>query len=172
MQKFLRVIGAAALIGLGVWGWFLLFPGPEKIIRSRLQAVAGGISFEPKDGMVARGYGVQKAASYFTADVEMNLDVRGYPPVNLTGRDEILQQAMGAARFLRGLKVEFLDINVTLGPDRQTATANLTGKITLAGDSEFNVQEFNFFLKKVEGQWLIYRVETVKTLAQLLFHAA
>jgi len=172
MQKSFRLLGAAALIGLGVWGWFLLFPGPEKVIRSRLNRLAGILSFEPKDGIIPRGYRVEKAVGYFTSDVEVSVDVRGVERMDFSGRDEIQQHLMGGARMLRGLKVEFLDINVTLGPDKQTATANLTAKWTVSGDREFNVQELNFKLKKVDGDWLIYRVETVKTLSQMILRAA
>jgi hypothetical protein len=172
MQKSLRLVGAAALIGLGVWGWFIFFPSPEKVIRSRLNQLAGTLSFEPKDGIIARGYRADKAARFFTPDVEVSVDVRGMEPMVFSGREEIQQRALGGARLLRGLKVEFLDINVTLGPDKQTATANLTAKWTISGDREFNVQEFNFHFKKVGGEWLIYRVETVKTLSQLILRAA
>lgn len=165
MQKSLRLLAAAALIGLGIWGWFILFPGPEKVIRSRLNNLARTLSFEPKDGTIARGYSAQKAAGFFTTDVEINVDGRGLEPLHFSGRDEIQQAALGAARLLRGLKVEFLDINLALGPDKLTAKANLTGKWTLAGDRDFNVLEFNFLLKKVDGVWLIYRVDSVKTLS-------
>ncbi len=165
MQKSFRLLAAAALIGLGVWGWFLLFPGPEKVIRSRLHILAQTVSFEPKDGAIARGYSVQKAAGFFTTEAEITVDGRGLEPLHFSGRDEIQQALLWPARSLRGLKVEFLDINVTLNPDQQTAKANLTGKWTLAGDREFNVQEFDFLLRKVDGVWLIYRVENVKTLS-------
>lgn len=165
MQKSLRLLGTLALIGLGVWGWFILFPGPEKVIRSRLNNLARTVSFEPNDGTLARGYSAQKAAGFFTRDAEVVVEVRGIEALNFSGRDEILQRLMIVARELHGLKVEFLDINVTLEPDRQSAKANLTGKWTLAGDKEFNVMEFNFLLRKVDGTWLIYRVETVKTLS-------
>ena len=165
MQKSLRLLAAVALIGLGIWGWYVFFPGPERAIRSRLGTLAKAISFEPKDGALARGYGAEKAAGLFTLDAEVLVEVRGIEPLNFSGRDEILQRALAGTRMLRGLKVELLDINVTLGADQQTAKANLTGKWTLAGEREFNVMEFNFLLKKVDGAWLIYRVETVKTLS-------
>ena len=172
MEKFIRLLAATALIALGVWGWFLFFPSPEKAIRSRLNTLAKAVSFEPKDGAIARGYGAQKAAGYFTLDAEVIVEVHGLEPMNFSGRDEIMQRALGGTRVLRGLKVEFLDINITLGADKQTAKANLTGKWTLAGEREFNVMEFNFLLRKVEGKWLIYRVETVKTLSQKTARAA
>lgn len=165
MQKYLRLAGLAALIGLGIWGWLFFFPGPEKVIRSRLHNLARTVSFEPKEGTLARGYSAQKAAGFFTLDAEIIVEARGIATLQFSGRDEILQRALAGTRVLRGLKVEFLDINVTVEPDRQTAKANLTGKWTLAGENEFNVLEFNFLLRKVDGTWLIYRVESVKTLS-------
>lgn len=169
MQKFVRLCGVAALIGLGVWGWFFFFPGPEKVIRSRLNNLAQTISFEPGDGMISRGYNAQKAGDYFTPDVEVSIDMRGEESMSVSGRDEIVQRALLAARMLKLLKVEFLDINVTLAPDKQSAIANLTGKASTSGEREFNVLELNFKLKKVEGKWLIYKIETVKTLVRRLF---
>ena len=165
MQKSFRVLAAAALIGLGLWGWFVLFPSPEKVIRSRLNNLARTISFEPADGTIARGYSAQKAAGFFTTNVEINVEAQGMEALHFNGRDEIQQAALGAARFLRGLKVEFLDINLTLAADQQSAKANLTGKWTPTGDRDFGVLEFNFLLRKVNGTWLIYRVDSVKTLS-------
>jgi len=52
---------------------------------------------------------------------------------------------------------------VAVAPDNQSAVATLTGKGRVAGESDFFVQELKFTLKRVEGEWLIYRVETVKT---------
>jgi len=164
MQKSVRIVGAAALIGLGVWAWFILFPSPQKVIRSRLTTLAKTVSFEPGDGAVSRGYSAQKAAGFFTTDIEISVEMRGHSPLHFDGRDEVQQALLAAGRMWRGLKIEFLDINVTLGPDKQTATANLTGKATVVGDREFEVMEFNFYLRKVDGQWLIHRVESVKTL--------
>jgi hypothetical protein len=43
---------------------------------------------------------------------------------------------------------------------------NLTGKATVEGEGYFQVQEFNFKLKKVDRTWLISRIDTVKTLSQ------
>src|SRR5205823_3840642 len=66
---------------------------------------------------------------------------------------------------LTDLKVEFPDMNITLGADKQTAKVNLTGTAVVPGEHDISAQEFNFMLKKVDGKWLIYKVETVKTLS-------
>ena len=172
MQKSLRLLGALALIMIGVWCWLIFFPSPEKAIRSRLNNLANTVSFEPKDGTIARGYSVQKAAGFFTLDVEAQADIRGMQPLHFSGRDEIQQALLWGANSLRGLKVEFLDINVTVEPDKQTAKANLTARWAISGNRDFDVLEFNFLLKKVDGKWLIYRVEMVKTLSLKTSRAA
>jgi hypothetical protein len=168
MQKSFRAIGAAALIGLGIWLWWIFFPSPERAIRSRVNALAKTISFKAGDGIVSRGYHAEKAAGFFTTNVEINVDIHGFRPFEINGRDEVLQALMYTARTWRELKVEFLDVNITLAPDKQSATANLTGKANAPGERDFDVQEFNFYFRKTEDGWMIYKVETVNTLSSLL----
>jgi hypothetical protein len=166
MKWLARLALIAALLGLGVWGWRTLFPGPEAVIRSRLTGLARAASFEPDEGTFAKAYNAQKLSAFFTTNAEISVNAPGIPPQSLSGRAEVLQAAMAARSHLKGLKVEFLDANVTLGQDRQTAVVNLTCKATVSGEHDFFVQEFNFMVRKVDGEWLIYRVETVKTLSQ------
>ena len=165
MQKFIRLLGIITLIGLGVWGWFYFFPGPEKVIRSRLNSLAKTVSFKSEDGIIPRGYKAEKAVGFFSPDIDTQFELRGWENFHVTTREELSQLLLIGARQLRSLKVEFLDINVTLGADRQTAKANLTAKWSIGGSRDFDVQELNFLLKKVDRTWLIYRVETVKTLS-------
>jgi hypothetical protein len=65
MQKSLRFLFAAALIALGVWGWRILFPSPEKIIRARLTELAATLSFEPGEGTIVQAYNAQKLKEFF-----------------------------------------------------------------------------------------------------------
>ncbi|MFO1488066.1 MAG: hypothetical protein U1F65_06280 [Verrucomicrobiota bacterium] len=172
MQKFIRILGALALIGLGVWLWTVCFPSPEKVIRKRLVALAATASFAAEDGMIARGYRAEKLAGFFAPDAEIKIEVKGVEPLHVTGRDEVTQLALLAARQLKGLKVEFLDINIVLGPDQQTAKANLTARLAVSGQRDFEIVELNFSLKKVERAWLIQQVESVKTLSRIGFAPA
>jgi ketosteroid isomerase-like protein len=168
MQKSFRIILVVALIGLGVWGWRMLFPSPQSVIRSRLLQLAQTASFDRKDGALRRAYKAERITDFFTPDVVISVDIRGYEETSLSGRDQVqaaINYALGP-RGLGGLKAELRDISVTLGADKQTAVANLTGKFTAEGQSYFIVKELNVSLKKVGGKWLIYRAETVRTLAQ------
>ena len=57
--------------------------------------------------------------------------------------------------------MRFVDVHVTLSPDQQTAVANLTAKAMLVGQSDFFAAG-NEYRPKVNGRWLVYRIETVK----------
>src|SRR5262249_55824830 len=113
-----------------------------------------------------QAYEAQKAANFFTTDVDVELNVTGYDSISMHGRDEVLQVALAARSRLTSLKVEFPDMNVTIDPGGETAKVNLTAKATIPSERDISAQEFNFMLKKVDGKWMIYKVETVKTLSE------
>lgn len=165
MQKFIRIAAGAILIGLCVWGWFLLFPSPQHIIRKQLKGLAATASFRGNEGPLAKAYNAEKLSGYFATDVVVVVDIPGHGQQSFEGLDTVLQAAMAARQSLSGLKAEFLDINVTVGPDKQSATVNLTAKGTVPGESDFFVQEMKFAFKKVDGKWLISKVETIRTLS-------
>jgi hypothetical protein len=167
MKRAVQIVLAVAVIALGFWLWTVLFPSPEKVIRSRLDALAKAISFNSGGGLLSQAYNAEKAADFFTTDVELELNLAGYEPITMHGRDEVLQSAAAARGRLTSLKVEFPDVNITIDPGGQTAKVNLTGKAIMPGERDISAQEFNFMLKKVDGKWLIYRVETVKTLSSV-----
>ena len=83
----------------------------------------------------------------------------------LLGRDEIKEAALGARATLSGLKVQFPDIKITVAPDKQSAVADLTVEANVAGDRDSIVQEMKFTFRQTDGEWLITRVETVRTLS-------
>jgi len=167
MKRIIQIVLAVLMIGLAVWGWMALHPSPEKVIRSRLNDLAKALSFNSGSGTLAKAYNAQKASEFFTTDVEVEINLTGIDPISLHGRDEVLQVAMAARSRLTSMKIEFPDMNVTLAPDGQTAKVNLTGKGTIPGERDISAQEFNFNLKKVNGKWLIYHVETVRTLSAI-----
>lgn len=165
MKRWAPVVLILALIAAAFWLWTVLFPSPERAIRSRLNALAKAISFDSRGGLLAQAYNAQKVGEFFTTDVDVEVDVTGYEPMSFRGRDDVLQAAAGARTRLSALKVEFPDMNITLDADKQGAKVNLTAKATTPGERDISAQEFNFYMKKVNGKWMIYRVETVKTLA-------
>lgn len=164
MKIIIRLTLAVAAAAAGVWFWTILFPSPEKVIRKELSELARDASFNGNQSSLAGIADAQRLASFFSTNVEVKLDLPGRNGQTIAGRDEVMQIAVGARASYNGLKVEFPDVNVTLAPDKQSATADLTVKAQTIGDRDFIWQEMKFTLQKTGGQWLITRVETVRTL--------
>ena len=156
----------AALVALGVWLWLLLFPSPEKVIRKRLTELAVTVSYSPSQGNLARIAAAQSLAGYFGTNIEVNIDVPGRLRHTLMGREDIAQTAMSARAVVSSLSVKFPDINVTVAPDKQSAVADLTLDATIASEVDHLVQELKFTFQKIDGEWLITRVETIRTLSR------
>jgi hypothetical protein len=168
MKKLVKLlILAVVLAGVGWWVWTTFFPSPETAIRKELNQLARAASFSPSETPLAKLANAQKLGSFFTTDVTVTVDVPGRSQQTLSGREELVQSALAARSVANGMNVEFFDIIVMLGPDQQTAMANLTARARVPGEKDFNVQELKFSLKKVGGDWLIYKVETVKTLSRV-----
>jgi hypothetical protein len=169
MRIVFRVLGMVILAGLGVWLWTILFPSPQKIIRQRLEVIAKCVSFKPGEGMLVGLAGAEGLAGYFATNAEVNLEVPGRDHFVISGRNEITQAALTARSAVGSLQVKFLDITVTVAPNRQSATVDLTVDANVSGQQDVVVQETKILLRKINGEWLITRVETVRTLSILDF---
>ena len=164
MKIIFRIVLLAVVVAAGVWLWTVLFPSPEKVIRRQLAAVARDACSNPGQNPLVSVANAQRLAGYFSTNIEVQVEVPGHGQHTISGRDEIMQTAAGVYSVLNGLKVEFLDVTVSVGADKQSATAGLTLKAQATGDKESIWQEMRFTLQKIDGKWLITRVETVRTL--------
>jgi hypothetical protein len=165
MSRGIKRLGLlVALLVLAFLVWRVFFPSPERIIRKNLNSVARLVSFAPNEGALAKLSNTQKLTGFCTGDVEVAIDVPGRVRQTLNGRDELMQAIMGARSTLSAMKVEFLDIGVTMGDDKESAVARLTAKADLPGEKIPEVQELKIIFQKVGRDWLIHRAETVKTL--------
>ncbi len=160
---FVRAILLALLVAIGVWGWRVWFPGPEQIIRRELSEIARLASVPPNESSLKKLATAQQLAGFFTKDVDIAVDVPGRSTFSINGRDEVQETAFGA-RSLGSFTVEFVDVGVTVAPDRQTAIARLTAKANVRGESVPQVQELKIDFKKLDKDWLVNHVETVRTL--------
>ena len=172
MKIVFRLILTAALVALGVWLWFVLFPSPEKVIHKRLVALANTVSFSSNENNLVRLAGAQNIGGFFSVDVQVDIDVPGHERHNFTSRQEITQAALAVRSAVAALKVKFPDINITVAPDKQSAVANLTLEARVSGQPDLIVQEMKFTLQKIEGRWLVTHIETVRTLSILDFEPA
>ena len=164
MSRWLvRVLLVVLLIAAGWLCWRVFFPSPERVIRKRLLELAKAASFGPNESPLAQVANAANLTSFFTEDVEITIDLRGYSRQTFSGRATLLEAARGARFGLGSLQVEFVDIQVAVDPGKTSANVTLTAKGKVRGDLQ--VQELKLVLKKVDGDWLISNVETVKTLS-------
>lgn len=165
MKTVLRIVLIVALAALGAWLWTVLFPGPEKVIHRRLLELARTVSPPGDESDLARLAAARRVAGYFAANVELKLTVPELGQRDSMDREEITQAALLARSRGGGLRVNFPDVNVNVAPDRQSAVADVTVEAHLAGGHDRLLQEMKFTFRKIDGQWLITRVETIQTLS-------
>jgi len=165
MKMVFRILLFAALAALGIWLWLVLFPSPEKVIRQRLMELARTASFSANGSDLARLAAARNLAGFFDANVELNVDLPQLGQRRSMDRDEITQLSLFASSRTGGTKVKFPDLNITVAPGRRSAVVDLTVTAAVGGESDSFVQEMKFTLHKIDGQWLITRVETVRTLS-------
>jgi hypothetical protein len=164
MKWLWRSLAILVVLAGGFWLWQALNPSPQKIIRARLQQLAREFTFSPSESDLARLGKISRLPGYCAEEVEVQIAFRDHAEQRTFTREMILAAATGLRHEVaNGLKVEFLDQQVALDGNAN-AVVELTMKVTTPGDNQFNVQEMKFALSKTNDQWLIYRVETVRTL--------
>ena len=164
MKWIIRIVALAILAGLGFWLWTVFFPDPEKVIRREIAQLALDASFTPNEGELTRLDNATRLASHFSSDAELVLESLGHGAPNISGRDQIIQASIAGRAVAGSLKVEFPDVVITFPPGKESATADVTVHASALGDPNAVVEEMRFALKKIDGHWLITRVEPVKTL--------
>jgi hypothetical protein len=162
-SRLFSLVVVATLAAAGLCGWRAWSPGPEKAIRQRLGELARTASFGPNEGLLARKLNCDKLAGFFADDAEVRVELDNVVE-NLKGREKLRDAALGARSAVGSLKLDFRDVNVALGADRQSAEVDLTAMGKVPGEPDPEVCEFKLLLKRIGGDWMIRRVETVKTL--------
>lgn len=167
MKWIIRAVVLSLLIGVGVWLWMHFHPSPQEAIRRQLAGLAEAASFKSPEGMVAGVAAANKFAGFFARDVQMSIEPRGLFEEETT-RQEIAQLVAGfrTRAGIRSFEVKLLDPVITLGANGDSAVVEVTANAETAGERHLIVQELKLTLKLVEKDWLIVRVETVRTLNQ------
>ena len=163
MKIIIRLALLAIVVAAGVWLWTVLFPRPEKVIRQRLAEVARLVSFRADENPLAALGGARKLAGFCSPDLHVKLAAPANAEHTFESRDEIVQTLLAARGAGGTLKIEFVDVLVTLAPGQQSAEVDLTARIQSSGSNELNLQEIKFTLRKTDGEWIITRAETVLT---------
>jgi hypothetical protein len=164
MRIAIRLVLLAALAGLGFWLWTVFFPSPEKVVLNMISRLAATATFDAGASNLTRAGKASSVVGMFASDAQIILEASGAGARTLSGSDEIREAAIGGFGSLPSLNVRFLDATARVGADRQSAEVNCTAQVRAGDGKDLGVQEVRFQLKKIDGDWRISRVETVKTL--------
>jgi hypothetical protein len=159
-----RLLLLVVLVFLGIWFWGKLFPDPKKAIRQRLTKLAALCSYEGKEGNISRIAAVERIGGYFADKVELSVSVPGYETHSSESRDELRQMILAARNSIPSLQAGLVDLAIDLGESKESATAEFTLDATVNGEKHAILEAFRLDLKKVDGDWVISRVQNLKTL--------
>jgi hypothetical protein len=162
--KWPRLFFLAVVVALGAWAWVALHPDPERLIRRRLESLAHAASFGSNQGYLSKAAGAERLADFCATNIEVNIDVPGRQEHRLAGREDIQQAALAVRASVQAVTVTFPDVTVLVSADKQSAVADLTLQAQVAGERDMIVQEMKITLQKIDGQWLLVKAETVRTL--------
>lgn len=161
LKLLILVIGVVAVATL-LWQRFG-YNEPASV-KKMLHAVAKTVSIPQGETTIQAGLAVSRLLEFLTKDVQVDVEGPGSGKYSFHGREEIREALMYARKNMGPLDVRFLDIAVTVAPDRQTAEAQLTVQASRPGEREPWVQAVRVQLQKVERNWRIQRAETIRPL--------
>jgi hypothetical protein len=164
LKKILNMAGIVAVLLLGVWIYRILVPNDEKLIRQLLAEAAETAAVKPNENPLFKIAGASKLVGFFSPDAVLKLDVAGVDTRTLDSPDELRQAVTAARASLQEAKFQLHGVQVDVGQDLQSATAQLVALAYLNGSGDPMVQELKMQLKKIGRRWKISRVEMVKTL--------
>ena len=164
MKIIIRAAVVAGLVLVVWWAGSVIFRNPKTEIRQRLNELAKIASFDAKEQPGAKLYNASKVSTFFANSLELKVNVPGVGEHTFEGHDEIVQAALAARNTLATLQVRLNDPNIELLPDKQGAVVDLNVSGDVNGEKNAILQEMKFSFKKIGGDWLITRVESVKTL--------
>lgn len=151
----------AAIVAAGLVAAYAWWPGDERAIQRRLDALASEFNESTTDGVgtLARA---ARLGSFFTADVTLDLG-KGTSPI--TGREALMGMAARLQPRTSSFEVRFVDVTPTVAADGQTASVVLTVQFIrrsgAGADDSLDAREFSLEMVKSDGEWRIARATAV-----------
>jgi hypothetical protein len=162
MKLAVRLLVLAGLIVLGCWAWKAVFPNPRTVIRRRLEKLAQIASFSPNEGQLTKLANVQKIGGYFADQVTVNVEVQGAEKVSFNNREDLVQAMQGARMTVSSVKARFSGTKIEMTPGNQEAIVGVVLAADVNGEQNEVVVDLKIGMKKIDGDWLITRVESVQ----------
>jgi uncharacterized protein DUF4440 len=159
-RLLIPLCGVLLAVVIGVWA-YRWWTGEEHIIKERLKSLAAVLS-PSGDSEFSTISRIGQLRGYFAPDVRVH-----FGGDDIISRDALLALLARWQPPSKSLKVEFVDVSVTVEED--TALASLTAKLSntdasAAEDSIADAREGVVTLRKLNGEWVIASVESTDTL--------
>ena len=139
---------------------YVFWPNEERIIRARLMDIASILTVPANEADLPRMERVAHLRDYLAPDIHVR-----YGSQEAATRDVVLGALVQWGRIPDGVKVEFVDVQVTLDQSRaNAASAYLTAKIT--GRDSVDAREADVRLTRSDGKWVVSGAETRETLTR------
>ena len=147
------------------WVGFGWVSSQERQIRRRLDALAETASVGGQDTNLVRMAKAARLVGYFTEDVTIDL---GSSSTAIRGRDALMAMAARIRVSQEGLRIELVDVQITVAAEGPRATASMTvegsGADFATGDQVIDAREIEMTLVKMDGEWLIRDVSAVSSI--------
>ena len=150
----------AAVVAGTVRAWLA---SDRRLIERQLDRLAAAASVIGSEVPVARMAAAARVGEFFTSDVIISADDGSS---TIGGRDAVTALAMQARGASGALRVSFDDVQIAL-TDSTGATVYMTASASsrdAQGAGLLDAREVSVTLRKVEGAWLIARVDVLRTL--------
>jgi hypothetical protein len=142
--------------------WIWTHPTPEKAIRKQMEKLQETLVGKPGEGNFARVAGINKTLSFFTPNVYINGEGIAQVNESIQGQTE-LQQALFAARSRLDGAITFSEVHVIVGAEATNARVNFNAIARVSGQAEPYSQDLKAEFVKIDGKWLISRVDPIAT---------
>jgi hypothetical protein len=152
------VFGMAALAG-----WYFLTGGEVGKIKRVVETARASVSWDGRESELEQLAAIGRLTGCVTHNVEVQIDILGGPSGSLSGVDDLKPAILAARRQMPLVNVSILDMDVILRDDTH-ARVELTANFTTDKPKEINPQEFALSLRKINGSWLIEKIESIRTL--------
>jgi ketosteroid isomerase-like protein len=159
--RSLALVALLALASLAAWR---LWPGEERKVRGRLDALAASLSIPAGETGLPRVARAASLRSFFTEDVTVELPAGAQP---LQGRDEIAGLVARMSVPPVGTKVELLSVEIEVGPDSASADARFNARVVAREPRDkppiLDARMIAVTMRKVDGDWLVANARIMPT---------
>ncbi len=160
--RFFSAVLILAALALAAWRFW---PGEERKVRARIDALAAELSIPAGEEGLARLTRAAGVRSFFTEDIAVELpEGRGN---TIRGRDEIAGFVARATVPPQGTRVELLNVAVELDRGKASAEARVDARVVAREPKDrpaiLDARMIALTLRKVDGAWLVANARVMPT---------